>query len=74
MLMTNMRSSSAVVAHARPQNKGFYFAVDQTSEALMMLLLKRSAAAALVAGGSLQVYRILEPSSRRKGSRLNKQV
>lgn len=33
MLMTNMRSSSAVVARARPQNKGFYFAVDQTSEA-----------------------------------------
>lgn len=73
MLMTNMRSSSAVVARARPQNRGFYFAVDQTSEALMMLLLKRSAAAAFC-GGSLQVYGILEPSSRRKGSRMNKQV
>lgn len=73
MLMTNMRSSSAVVARARPQSKGFYFAVDQTSDALTMLLLKRSAAAAFC-GGSLQVYRILEPSSKRKGSRMNKQV
>lgn len=47
----------------------FYFAAEQITAALMMLLLKEAAA---LCGRSLQVNRMLEADSGRKG--LNKQA